>query len=99
MEQLLDFHGASFNQKVRTTALYLEKKPFQWYRWSVWSKGGPLEWHEFERGLLETYDPSYTTNYAGDLSKLRQEGGSVEDYIGEFMCRSHHVHGLSQDKV
>lgn len=55
------------------------------------SKGGPLEWHEFERGLLEMYDPRFATNYAGELSKLRQEEGNVENYIGEFMRLSHHA--------
>lgn len=52
------------------------------------SKGGLLEWHEFERGLLEMYDPRFATNYAGELSKLRQEEGNV---IGEFMRLSHHA--------
>lgn len=53
VEQLLEFYGASLDQKVRMTALYLEEKPLPWYRWVVREFGRSLEWHEFERGLIE----------------------------------------------
>lgn len=97
MEQLLEFYGVSLDQKVRMAALYLEKKPLQWYRWSVSEKGGPLDWHEFERGLISLYDSTKTLEYAGKLSKLKQEGNNYDDYQPEFIRLSHHVHGLAQD--
>lgn len=78
VEQLLEFFTMSLDQKVRMAALYLKGKPLRWYLWSVRLKGGPLEWHEFEKGFIEMYDVNHNTSYAGELSKLRQEG-SLED--------------------
>lgn len=40
------------------------------------------------------YDSANTIDYAGELSKLRQEGGNYEDYQNEFMS---HVQGLFQE--
>lgn len=60
-------------------------------------RGGALDWHEFERGLISLYDSTKTLEYAGKLSKLKQEGNNYDDYQPEFIRPSHHVHGLAQD--
>lgn len=70
-------------------ALYLDEKPLQWYKWTVKSKGSPLEREEFEKGLISLYNPSTNMEYAGELSKLKQ-GLSCDGYQAEFMCLSHH---------
>lgn len=43
------------------------------------------------------YDPSYTVSYDRELSKLKQEGMSNDDYQAELMPLSHHVHSLTQN--
>lgn len=42
------------------------------------------------------YDPSFTMTY-GELSKLKQEGMTYDEYQVEFMSLSNHVHCLTQN--
>lgn len=56
-----------------------------------------MEWHEFEKELLEMYDSKHNSSYTRELSKLKQEGRSLEDYIEEFMRLSYYIHRLSQN--
>lgn len=77
--------------------LYLEGCPLQWYHWMVRSKGRPLIWVEFERGLISMYDLSSTVDYADALAKLKQDNYDYDEYQSEFIRLSHHVHGLLEE--
>lgn len=53
-----------------------------------------LTWKEFKRGLVGRYDHAATRNCIGELTKLKQEGISFDEYQSEFIRLSHHVYGL-----
>lgn len=52
---------------------------------------------EFERVFLAVYDHSDTKSFVGELTKLKQDGSTYEEYVMEFMRLSHYVHGLSEE--
>lgn len=95
VEHLLDYYNAAADQQVRMAALHLDEKPLRWYRWLVRMR--PLVWEEFVRDLVSMYDTAAVVDFAGELSKLKPEGSTFDEYQAEFMRLSHHVQGLSEE--
>lgn len=97
MEQMLDYFNISPDQRVKIAAMHLEGAPLRWFRWLNCTKRTPLFWLEFEKGIVTLYDEKSVSSYLGELSKLKQEGNTLEYYQEKFMHLSHLVHELPEE--
>lgn len=96
-EQMLDYHNIAPEQRVRVAAMHLQGSPLQWYRWLVWTNKGVPPWGVFESKITSLYGGRTVAGYLGELSKLKQEGHTLEHYQEEFMLLLHQVQDLSED--
>lgn len=97
MEQVLDFYQIEREQRVRMAAMHLHGSSLQWYRWLMRTGRGVPPWAELEKKLLNLYGGRTVAGYSSELSKLKQEGNTCEQYQGEFMKLSHQVQELPEE--
>lgn len=80
MEQVLNYYQIAKEQRVRMATMHLRGSSLQRYRWLMRTNKGVPPWKKFERKLLNLYGGRTLAGYASELSKLKQEGNTFEQY-------------------